>query len=31
VGNYRITYKPEKKVIKVARIDPRGKDYSWLD
>lgn len=31
VGNYRITYKPEKRVIKVARIDPRGKDYSWLD
>ena len=25
VGNYRITYKSEKKVIKVARIDPRGK------
>ncbi len=31
VGNYRITYKPEKRVIKVARIDPRNKDYSWLD
>jgi mRNA interferase RelE/StbE len=31
VGNYRITYKPEKKIIKVARIDLRGKDYSWLD
>ena len=24
VGDYRITYKPERKVIKVIRIDPRG-------
>ena len=31
VGTYRITYKSEKKVIKVVRIDSRGKDYSWLD
>ena len=31
VGDYRITYKSEKKVIKVIRIEFRGKDYSWLD
>ena len=31
VGNYRITYKPERLVIKVIRIDPRGTDYGWLD
>ena len=31
VGEYRITYKPEKQVIKVARIDPRSKKYRWLN
>ena len=31
VGDYRITYLPELGVIKVVRIDHRGKGYSWLD
>ena len=31
VGEYHITYKTERKVIKIIRIDIRGKDYSWLD
>jgi len=31
VGDYRITYLPEPDVIKVIRIDHRGKGYSWLD
>ena len=31
VGDYRITYLPEPDVIKVVRIDHRGKGYGWLD
>ncbi len=31
VGSYRITYAINKNVIKVARIDHRGKGYGWLD
>jgi mRNA-degrading endonuclease RelE of RelBE toxin-antitoxin system len=31
VGSYRITYFPEKKVIKVIRIVHRSKGYSWLE
>jgi mRNA interferase RelE/StbE len=31
VGDYRISYGIEKDLIKVARIDHRGKGYGWLD
>ncbi len=31
VGNYRITYFPEKNTIKVIRIVHRSKGYNWLD
>jgi mRNA interferase RelE/StbE len=31
VGDYRVTYGIEKDLIKVARIDHRGKGYGWLD
>ncbi len=31
VGDYRITYFPEPDVIKIIRIDHRGKGYGWLD
>ena len=31
VGDYRITFFPEPDVIKVIRIDHRGKGYGWLD
>jgi mRNA interferase RelE/StbE len=31
VGDYRVTYGIEKDMIKVARIDHRGKGYGWLD
>ena len=31
VGDYRITYYPEPEIIKVVRIDHRGKGYNWLD
>ena len=31
VGDYRITYYPEPDVIKVIRIDHRGKGFGWLD
>ncbi len=31
VGDYRVTYGIEKDLIKVVRIDPRGKGYNWLD
>ena len=31
VGDYRVTYGTKKDLIKVVRIDHRGKDYSWLD
>ncbi len=31
VGDYRITYYPEPDVIKIIRIDHRGKGFSWLD
>ena len=31
VGDYRITYLPEPDVIKVIRIDHRGKGFGWLD
>jgi mRNA interferase RelE/StbE len=31
VGNYRITYYPEEDVIKVIRIEHRGKGYGWLN
>lgn len=31
VGNYRITYFPEKNSIKVIRIIHRSKGYNWLD
>ena len=31
VGDYRITYFSEPEVIKVIRIDHRGKGFSWLD
>jgi len=31
VGDYRVTYKIENNMIKVARIDHRGKGYGWLD
>ena len=30
VGDYRIIYSPESDIIRVVRIDHRGKDYSWL-
>lgn len=31
VGDYRITYFPEKKTIKVIHIIHRSKGYNWLD
>ncbi len=31
VGDHRITYYPEPDIIKVIRIDHRGKGYGWLD
>ena len=31
VGNYRITYFPEKNTIKVIHIIHRSKGYNWLD
>jgi mRNA interferase RelE/StbE len=31
VGNYRVTYKTGRSIIEIVRIDPRSKDYSWLD
>ncbi len=31
VGEYRITYFPESNIIKVIRIDHRGKGYNWLN
>jgi mRNA interferase RelE/StbE len=31
VGDYRIIYFPEKRVIKVIRIDRRNKIYDWLE
>ena len=31
VGDYRIIYYPEKKVIKIIRIDRRDKIYEFLD
>ena len=31
VGDYRITYYPEPDVIKIIRIDHRGKGFGWLD
>ncbi|MCK5397188.1 MAG: type II toxin-antitoxin system RelE/ParE family toxin [Thermoplasmata archaeon] len=31
VGDYRITYYPEPDIIKVIRIDHRGKGYNWLN
>lgn len=31
VGDYRIIYYPEGKVIKVIRIEHRSKGYGWLD
>ena len=31
VGDYRITFFPEPDVIKVIRIDHRGKGYGWLE
>ncbi len=31
VGDYRITYFPEKNAIKVIRIMHRSKGYNWLD
>ena len=30
IGNWRIFYSPERKVIKVIRIEPRDKGYDWL-
>lgn len=31
VGDYRIVYYPERKAIKVIRIDKRDKVYDWLE
>jgi mRNA interferase RelE/StbE len=31
VGDYRVTYGIKKDLIKVVRIDHRGKGYGWLD
>ncbi len=31
IGDYRITYYPEQKEIKIIRIDHRRKGYKWLD
>ncbi len=31
VGDYRITYFSEPDIIKVIRIDHRGKGYNWLN
>ena len=31
VGDYRITYFSELDIIKVIRIDHRGKGYNWLN
>jgi mRNA-degrading endonuclease RelE of RelBE toxin-antitoxin system len=31
VGDHRIVYYPEKKAIKVIRIDRRDKIYDWLE